>query len=117
LTEKDKAMTDRGEINRSGLSIMSYQIEGLCTAFRLAVQSRAPIGPGSIAMLSRIFNEFKAAVQGTFLDGFPAIEENMQPVDALAVAETLRTTIIAFLSKDDLADHAKSFGFARGAQQ
>src|ERR1700734_2893596 len=95
-------------IDRTGLFIISYQLVGLCTALRMTVL--AP-GEGTLAILKKLIADFASISTGRCLTDLPTISESSSPVDILAMAETMRTTVLAFLSPEEISEHRRAIGF------
>ncbi|MEM1213612.1 MAG: hypothetical protein AAGI68_15090 [Planctomycetota bacterium] len=105
--------TDDGVlINRTGLFIISFQLEGLCTGLRLTVPHGLSPTAGSIALLKKLHDDFASISTGRSLDDFPPIDDSLSPVDVLVIAETLRSTVASFLTPDEREERDKTFGFA-----
>jgi hypothetical protein len=103
-------------ILRGGLFIISFQLDGLCTALRYAVPAGLEVGAGTIALLRKLHDDYASISSKRPLAGFPAVDKDLTAVDVLAVAETLRSTVLAFLTPDELEDRKQVMGFspARG---
>jgi len=99
-------------IDRSGLFIISFQIEGVCTGLRLTVPHGLAPGKGTITILRKLVADFASISTGKMLKDLPEISESSSPVDILVFAETLRTSILAFLSPDEILER-KTIGFQR----
>jgi hypothetical protein len=98
-------------IDRSGRSILSFQLQGLCNALRVAVQAGQPAGSISAALLVKLQNDMLSMVSGRCVDGLPEIDESSSPVDLLAHAEVLNETLNAFLSPEEGEEKRRFFGF------
>src|SRR5205823_11516572 len=92
-------------IDRTGLFIISYQLEGLCTALRLTVPHGLAPGPDTLAILKKLVADFASISTGRCLQDLPTISQSSSPVDVLAMAETMRTTVLAFLSPEEISEH------------
>ena len=103
--------TEPINIGRTGLFIISYQLEGLCTALRLTVPQGLSSGPGAVAILKKLVADFTSISTGQSLKDLPPISDSMNPVDLLAMAETMRTTVLAFLSPEEISEHRRAIGF------
>jgi hypothetical protein len=99
-------------IHRSGLFIISSQLDGLCTALRHGVPYGAEPGAGTRALLKKLFDDYFALATKRQLAGFPPIDESLNAMDVFAIAETLRATVLAFLTPDELAERKQALGFA-----
>jgi hypothetical protein len=97
-------------IDRSHLFIMSYQLEGICAGLRLTVPNGLSPGQVTVEMLKKVSTEFAAICRGRTVEDLPQISEASNPVDVLVMAETLRATLLAFLSPEELAEH-RNIGF------
>jgi hypothetical protein len=100
-------------IDRSGRSILSFQLQSLCGAIRLALQAGQPLGSPSIMMLRRLQGEFLKIVSGSCVNEFPEIDEAAKPADLLVIAEVMNGTLDAFLSPEEGEEKRKFFGFDR----
>ena len=98
-------------IERGGLFIISYQLEGLCTGLRLTVPHGLAPGKDSVAILNKLLADFASISTGKLLKDLPKITESSSPVDILVMAETLRTSVLAFLSPEEISEHRKTIGF------
>jgi len=94
-------------IERGGLFIISYQLEGLCNGLRLTVPHGLSPGKESVAILKKLAADFSEMAKGRVLRDLPIISESPSPVDILVMAETLRTSVLAFLSPEEVAEHRK----------
>jgi hypothetical protein len=103
-------------INRTNLSIISFQLEGLCLAMRHSLACSSIPGPAAVQILSKLFEEFRQRSTGRSLDKFPKIDDTLAPADLLIIAETLRMTVAAFLTPEEFADRAKMIGFNTDAE-
>lgn len=107
--------TDGRWIHRSGLFIVASQLEGLCQALRVTVSHGLPTGTATVTMLKKLQNDFLSFSTGRSLQNFPDINNDLSPVDILVIAETLRMTVLSFLSPDELSDQRQAIGFAAEA--
>lgn len=103
--------SDYQHIDRSGLFVLSSQLEGLCAALRHTVPNGLQPGHGTAALLKKLYDDFDEIHTGAALDRFPAIDEALAPVDLLAIAETLRSTVMAFLTPEEREERKEVFGF------
>jgi len=102
------AMKKTGElIERGALFIISYQLEGLCMGLRSTVPHGLSPGKESVAILKKLTADFASISTGRVLKDLPTISESSSPVDILVMAETLRTSVLAFLSPEEVAEHRK----------
>jgi hypothetical protein len=102
---------DRPPTHRSGLFILSFQLEGLCTTLRQTVPYNLPVGPATLAMLVRIKKAFDGMVSGPPVENLPDVDKDTSPVDVLMVAEILRSTLLAFLSPEEVDQRRTALGF------
>jgi hypothetical protein len=100
-------------IDRSGRSILSFQLQSLCGAMRLAVQAGQPLGSPSITMLRRLRSELLKIVSGSCVSEFPEIDDTAKPADLLVIAEVMNGTLDAFLSPEEGEEKRRFFGFDR----
>ena len=103
---------DRPPTHRTGLFILSFQLEGLCTTLRQVIPSGLPLGPETIAMAQRLKVTFDSIASGPSVEGLPDIDETTAPVDVLMLIEVLRSTLLAFLSHEEIEERRSVFGFA-----
>ena len=101
----------RPPTHRTGLFLLSFQLEGLCTALRQVVPSGLPLGPETIAMARRLKLTFDGIASGPPVEGLPDIDETTAPVDVLMLIEVLRSTLLAFLSPEEIDERRTVFGF------
>jgi hypothetical protein len=98
------------QIERSNLFILSYQLEGLCMGLRQTVPQGLKPDKNTIAILNNLFDHFVSISTGKFLKRLPKVSESSNPVDILVMAETLRTSALAFLSPEEISER-KRIGF------
>ena len=98
-------------INRSNVFILAYQIEGLCSALRMTVPNGLKPGAGTIAILNKLIADLAGMSAGSFMTDLPKISAASDPVDVLAMAETIRTSVMAFMSPEEISEHQKAIGF------
>ena len=98
------------DIHRSALFVVSYQLEGICQGLRMTVPQGLSPGKDTIAIMHKLFADVSKYTKG-ITQVFPDISEKSNPVDILVFAETLRTSVLAFLSPDELVEHRKTIGF------
>ncbi len=98
-------------ITRSALLTTSFQIEGLCIALRLIVQTHITAGKGTRSLLTKVLKDFKKMATGIVIEEFPDLSDDSNEADLLAIAETLRTSILCFLTEEERGDRKKTFGF------
>lgn len=98
-------------IERGALFIISYQLEGLCTGLRMTVPQGLAPGKDTITIINKMLADFASISTGKVLKDLPTISETSSPVDILVMAETLRTSVLAFLTPDEIAEHRHTIGF------
>lgn len=104
------------QIDRTGVFIISYQLAGLCHALRLTVPNGLKPGNDTLAILTKLIADFNSISSGSCLRDMPTISESSSPVDILSLAETMRMTVLAFLSPEEIREHQRAVGFrAEGA--
>jgi len=108
-------MTEEGQINRSSLLVMAFELEGLCTGLRCTVPNGLTPSVRTIAIMNRLLREFSEKVEGCALDELPELTEDASPVDLLIIAEMLRSALMSFLTPDERDARDRTFGF--GAAQ
>ena len=94
-------------IERGALFIISYQLEGLCNGLRLTVPQGLSPGKETVAILKKLTADFASISTGRILKDMPTVSESSSPVDILIMAETLRTSVLAFLTPEEVAEHRK----------
>jgi hypothetical protein len=99
-------------IVRGALFMISFQLDGLCTALRYVVPAGLAPGAGTIMLLRKLYDDYASISSQRQLAGFPSVDGNLSAVDLLAVAETLRSTVLAFLTPDELEDRKQVMGFS-----
>jgi hypothetical protein len=104
--------TQRKMIDRSGLFIISFQLDGLCNGLRLTVPHGLAPGKATVAIIRKLLVDFASISTGRILKDLPQISETSSPVDILVFAETLRTSVLSFLSPDELSER-KTIGFQK----
>lgn len=104
-------MTDH-LVTRQGFFLVSYQIEGLCVALRLMVQTGVSAGPQTRELLNNKLSVFRSLIMsGPGLDGLPDITDAIATADLLSIAEILRTTALCFLTPEEHEERRRSIGF------
>lgn len=97
--------------NRSNLFVASFQIEGLCSALRMTVASGAKPGPAALELLKSLRDALVRTDTGLIIEHLPNVNDDMDPHDVLATAEVVRTTILAFLTSEEVEEQRGVFGF------
>jgi hypothetical protein len=101
-------------IDRSGRSILSFQLQCLCNTLRIAVQAGQPAGAANAALQVKLPDDMLSMVSGRCVDSLPEINV-ASPAELLAHAEVLNETPNAFLSPEEGEEKRKVFGFDRVA--
>jgi hypothetical protein len=80
---------------------------------RAKITSASSAAPASQALPIRLSaGVLRAASINGFRSGdLPTISEESSPVDVLVMAETLWTSVLAFLTPEEIAEHRKTIGF------
>lgn len=100
-------------IERRGIFIVSFQLEGLCAALRLITQCGVQLGDATVILLQKLQRDFRGLVEsGCVVDDVPDVTSGMTTPEMLAIAEVLRASALSFLSADEAEDHRRSIGFA-----
>ena len=89
-------------ISRSNLSILSYQIESLCIALRVVVPHGLRPGKDTITLINQLKIEMTAASSGGAFEKIPDASFDSEPADILIIAETLRGTLMSFLTPEEI---------------
>ena len=105
-------MPDGKLIDRTGFSIVSFQLEGLCQALRATVPNGLSPGAGTVQILRKLRDDWASITTGKSLQNLPEIDGELSAVDLLAMAETLRATALSFMSPDEFAEQRRAFGFS-----
>lgn len=98
-------------IDRTGRSILSFQLQGLCNALRVAVQSGQPSSAGTVALVVKLRDDLLSMISGRCVDNLPEIGESATAVDLLAHTEVMNETLNAFLSPEEGEEKRRFFGF------
>jgi hypothetical protein len=98
-------------ISRSGRSILSFQLQGLCNALRVVVQSGQPAGSTSVALLVKLRSDMLTLVSGPCVEDLPQISGDTKSGDMLVYAELLNETLNAFLNPEEGEEKRRFFGF------
>jgi len=98
-------------ITRGQLFIISYQLEGLCNGLRMTVPHGLAPGKETLAIIKKLQTEFASISSGSVLKNLPELSTDSGAVDILVFAETLRTSVLAFLSPEEISEHQKTIGF------
>jgi len=102
---------DRSPTHRSGLFLLSFQLEGLCTALRQVVPCGLPLGPQTVVVTQRLKGTFDSIASGPAVENLPDIDEDTAPVDILMLVKILRSTLLAFLSPEEIGERRSVLGF------
>ena len=105
-------MDNENQINRSALLVMAFEVEGLCTGLRQTVPNGLEPSATTRSIMNKLLAQFSEKAEGVVLDNLPALTQDTSPVDCLIVAEILRSTLMAFLTSDELDERDRTFGFA-----
>ena len=97
--------------HRSGLFILSFQLDGLATALRYTVPAGAPVGPETIKMAMRLKSAFERVTSGEPVENLPDVSIESAPSDVLMLVEILRASLLAFLSPDEAEERRDVLGF------
>ncbi|MFA5291868.1 MAG: hypothetical protein WC496_02410 [Phycisphaerae bacterium] len=100
-------------IKRSGTFMLAAQLEGFCIGLRQIVSIGITPGKLSVDLLKKLFKDFTQTTHGKPVENFPEIIDSTPGADLLILAETLRSTMMAFLTPDETEEHNKSFGFGK----
>jgi len=103
-------------IIRTGLFIIAFQLEGLCSALRQVVPNGLQPSCATIALLKKLRDDFASISEGRSLENFPAIDDALSATDILVVAETLRSTVISFLTPDEQELRKQTLGFRKPSE-
>lgn len=98
-------------VDRSNALIISFQLDGLCTALRQSIGRGLPPGPGALKTLQELHAAFALINTGPSLNVLQKIDSMSTPSDVLAFAEVLRATAAAFLSPDEVTEKRHAIGF------
>ena len=96
---------------RSGPFLLVSQLEGLCLALRQVVPTGLEPGKVSVDLLKKLYSDFLLMHSGRAFEKLPEITDSISAFDMLVYAETLRSTMMAFLTPEETEEHNKSFGF------
>jgi len=99
------------------LFILSFQLEGLCTALRYTVPSGIPVGPETVAMTLRLKHAFEKVTSGEPVENFPDITSEWAASDVLMLVEVLRASLLAFLSPEEAEERTGVLGFRTKSQE
>jgi hypothetical protein len=105
-------MAEEKLITRRGIFIVSYQLDGICNALRLIVQTGAPVGSPVRAIVAKLRADFaRLLASGRALDSLPEVSDDMSAPELLALAETLRSSALCFLTPDETDERKRAMGF------
>jgi hypothetical protein len=104
-------MSDKVTFKRNDFFVHSFQIEGLCMALRQTISLGLAPGPTSISILKSLRDRTIEISSGQWLANLPEVHSEMNAQDVLTVAEVLRTSVLAFLSPEELQEQRGTFGF------
>ena len=96
-------------IERSAKFILFMQLESICQALRLAIQTNASTGNLTIKLMEKLRQDLITIVEGRAIKSLPELADPTT-ADLLAFAETARGTILAFLTSEEIEEQ-KQMGF------
>jgi hypothetical protein len=102
---------DQSPIIRRPIYVIYFQLEGLCVALRLALQTNQAPGEESRALLRNILRNFEQLAEAGMIEVFPSIINATPAADLLVIAETLRTSALCFLTDTEFEERKRSIGF------
>lgn len=101
------------EVRRADRFVLAIQLERLCAALQLAVENHEQPGTTTAALLNKFRNDLLQIVpRGKCKEELPEVDENASAIDMLALAESIRGVVLAFLTPDESQERG-SFGFKR----
>jgi hypothetical protein len=110
--KKSVPQGDEGDMNkRSNNFVASFQIEGLCTALRILASSGVQYGNTAWELLRSLRNAFVESGTGVTVEHIPEVSDKSSPADLLIIAEVLRSTMLAFLTPEEVRENRGVFGF------
>jgi hypothetical protein len=104
-------MAEEQEIKRSARFMLFFQAEGLCQSLRLVVQTGGKPGSAVAALMNKMIASAKQTSHGDPIDRLPDVSEGMGAADLLVIAEILRSTMLAFLTPEEVEAQRRSIGF------
>ena len=103
-------MPDRPLKNRSNNFIVYFQIEGVCMALRQLVPHGVEPGPQTRQLVRNLHDGLVEVSSGKPIEHIPEVTDNTGPADLLVIAETLRSTMLAFLTPEEVKERG-ALGF------
>jgi len=97
--------------HRTGLFILSIQLDRFCEVLREIVLRDLPLGPATISLAQRFKGRFESVTSGPAVEGIPDIDETLSGIDVLMIVEVLNATLLAFLSPEDVENRREFLGF------
>ena len=99
-------------ISRRDIFVVSCQLEGICNALRLIVQTGAAVSAPTRAIVAKLRGDFqKLVASGRVAEGLPEVSDDMGAVELLSLAETLRMSALCFLTADEAEERRRAIGF------
>lgn len=95
---------------RTDVFVLSFQLESLCDALRLIVQTGSTPGKDVRDAINNMRNYLIENMTGKTTSHIPAIAEDGNTADMLIVAELVRGSLLSMMSPDEIAERGK-FGF------
>lgn len=86
---------------------MHFQLEGLCEALRLIVQSQAEAGDATFQLLQKMYADSIKMTHGKCVHGLPKPSRQAPVADWLSIAECLRHMSLGFLSPEEHQERCK----------
>ncbi len=99
------------QIERRGILIVSFQLEGICNALKFMVQAGANPGDETRSIVKKLWSDFQDIASGKVVKDLPDVSDITSAADLLAIAETLRTSALCFLTPDEQDERKRSIGF------
>ena len=98
-------------VDRTQWFMLYFQADGLCNALRLLAQTNQSPGNATIELLKALKAESEVIGNGKAFERLPDIGQGSSLSDMLVAAEVIRSTMLAFLSPEELEDQRRAMGF------
>ena len=104
-------LTDNsGQIERRASFMLAYQLEGFVESVSQLTSNGVALGSVTRQWLRDLINGAKTIGSGRSFEILPSISDELADADVAVIAATLRSTILAFLTPDEMSEQQHAFG-------
>lgn len=105
------------DIERSGRFMVYFQATGLCEALRTAIQAGGKPGKLTVEFLRKLREDAQQIGAGPAFERLPPVDDTSSPADLLIAAELIRSSMLAFLSPEEIEKSERSFSLLTSLAQ